>query len=780
MAQNTKHHIVRRVAAILSAAFVASCGSSGGDSSTPVVPVGDGPLTATLGASAADPDGDALTYEWKVTAGSLSSPTGSTVKWTVPEGGGVQFAYLTVSDSRGAYVEKTLALELGAPTGPRVVPDPRNSLYPVSVRDTFEGAPLRMAFSVDRPFGPTSALRSVYVPAETVALTYTGTTGANAQFKDVSISGLSDDYGEVKFPKLPSGQWSISCNRFAQLDCAHSGVDITGQALTLRDLAPSDPNELRLYGHISLADGSLCGISSPYKHKHVGATIEFRGETFSANAYGDYALRIVSGDILTPSTMKFKCEGTELQMAVPIERLNASPDATAEVSVSLQNRAPVVAEIQATASGLAVGQAITETGAAASLQMPRTDHFLTFKGFDTADSACAYYLSIGATPSCGANGKLPDSALRFDEWKRMRKLAPYDGDAHEVHVTYLNQVDLNLVRDMHAIRGSTTDYAFYVCNYPKPASNSSMDIDAAIANAKAGKNLVACVAMDYSVTDGTNLNSTLAAYRPFTKFYVFGPDGALISSVNLDGRGEKFVPGSCVVCHGGSKYAGQFPTTTFPVSFDANGPSGDLGARFLPFDVGNYQFSTTDPGLTGQLQQLGIKRLNFYIRDIERDFSFVPPSKAGPPPAPEPTATIALIEGWYAGSLDPEIPSFSDTSYVPPAWQPGGTAAGASNTSQAFYGQVISRYCRTCHTALPNFNWDADFPGLAYSYKICGGGASIGTNAAMANSKQTFDLFWEAVRTNSTTRELVGEHLGCKSGGVSYFAPAPDPLGASH
>jgi hypothetical protein len=69
-------------------------------------------------------------------------------------------------------------------------------------------------------------------------------------------------------------------------------------------------------------------------------------------------------------------------------------------------------------------------------------------------------------------------------------------------------------------------------------------VDTAVANGVNNQNLVACVAMDYVVSPRVN------GGKPFTRFLIFGPSGELLPSVNLDGRGEKFVPGACVACHG--------------------------------------------------------------------------------------------------------------------------------------------------------------------------------------------------------------------------------------
>ena len=117
-------------------------------------------------------------------------------------------------------------------------------------------------------------------------------------------------------------------------------------------------------------------------------------------------------------------------------------------------------------------------------------------------------------------------------------------------------------------------------------------IDKTIENAAAGKNLVACVAMDYSAAPGVNEG------KPFTRFLIFGPSGELLPSVNLDGLGEKFVPGTCVGCHGGNKYAGKFPE-------DGTGPA-NIEAHFLPFDIRAFAFHSSKPGLTKADQEEAI------------------------------------------------------------------------------------------------------------------------------------------------------------------------------
>jgi hypothetical protein len=147
--------------------------------------------------------------------------------------------------------------------------------------------------------------------------------------------------------------------------------------------------------------------------------------------------------------------------------------------------------------------------------------------------------------------------------------------------TYINKVDLNLARvqQSHYLRvepdrGSGLQS---LGRYGLLQPYASRHRHSSVENAAANKNLVACVAMDYTISPGVNNN------QPFIRFYIFGPNGQLLPSVNLDGRREKFVPGTCVVCHGGDHYAGKFPE---------NGTGfANVGGHFLPYDAGNFEFA---------------------------------------------------------------------------------------------------------------------------------------------------------------------------------------------
>jgi hypothetical protein len=354
----------------------------------------------------------------------------------------------------------------------------------------------------------------------------------------------------------------------------------------------------------------------------------------------------------------------------------------------------------------------------------RPAKFLAMKGLDTRLSGCLYYKAIGAVRDCETEnphkkGNFKGGAISFEDWKRTVRIDQYaPAGTPQSRAVFVNRVDLNLTRDHHSVSYGVGATAGYVCNHPGPdldpktLSATQDDIDKAIDNAVAGKNLVACVAMDYSVSRGVNNDV------PFTRFLIFGPSGELLPSVNLDGRGEKFPPGTCTVCHGGNKYTGKFPE-------DGTG-TADLEAHFLPFDIGNFEFHSPADS-TKKAQQEAIYQLNQNVLNTNTN-----------------RAERELIAGWY-----PPGPHIQFEGFNP--------------AGQDFYLNVIARSCRTCHIAqrdefsIRDLNFSKagsttdDTPDSARSivlrgFKelVCGQTDDLLRAYAMPNSAVTFDLFWRS------------------------------------
>jgi hypothetical protein len=100
------------------------------------------------------------------------------------------------------------------------------------------------------------------------------------------------------------------------------------------------------------------------------------------------------------------------------------------------------------------------------------------------------------------------------------------------------------------------------------------------------------------------------------------------------------------------------------------------------------------------------------------------------------SSTKELIAGWYANGS-----SHMDKSWVPTGWK---------NTTNdiAYYQNVYSRHCRTCHVNMPHDfpSTDSNLAGNAEMYHlkqlICGGHWGHWRNHTMPNSMVTFNRFW--------------------------------------
>jgi subtilisin-like proprotein convertase family protein len=164
----------------------------------------------------------------------------------------------------------------------------------------------------------------------------------------------------------------------------------------------------------------------------------------------------------------------------------------------------------------------------------------------------------------------------LEAWKAVNGYGASTDD--EAHAIYTNNADLGFGRRM-AMRSLNGRTSFYVQNY------------ASVEDAAADRNLIATVAMEYSPPAKGVESSPY-----FTKFFAFGPDGKRITRVDLDGRGPKSQPGVCLACHGGGSPA-------------PDAAPGDLGARFIPFDLDSFRYST-QRALTRADQEPAFKRLN--------------------------------------------------------------------------------------------------------------------------------------------------------------------------
>jgi cytochrome c553 len=163
---------------------------------------------------------------------------------------------------------------------------------------------------------------------------------------------------------------------------------------------------------------------------------------------------------------------------------------------------------------------------------------------------------------------------------------------------------------------------------------------------------------------------------------------------------------------------------------------GDLGAYFLPFDVGNFAFASGDGKLERSLFTLN-EFVLFYVDDA---IATANSNSAGwsTDEMAQGAYFSKLFAGWYPGP-----PTFN-TEYVSPTY-------GAD--SDRFYRDVIARSCRTCHVAIAGKNWDLQQPPTPAppmpqmprdsNLFVCGDRTDAPLlSHAMPNSLVTSDRFW--------------------------------------
>lgn len=692
------------------------------------------PPTVNVTVTASDTQFNPLYYKWQVTDGTIVGTSGASMTWRLPSGPGLHFAYVLVSNGKGGYTERRIAVNtdiIGVPLEKRR-------------RLSFK------ARAAPKPFGNPyrSVLRSGYYVSPTTDIS-NGIYKFGAQAYLDNNNGFktpiatSDRRGYFDIQQVPPGTYDLHCRRDAA-----SAFEVCDTDITIGNEAAYDAFQGnfgstigQITGRVTLKGGRPCGINSEFFGIGVSATAELHDSSdaivagpTSTNEAGQYEFPANASAV----SVVLKCEG-----AAPL-RVGV-PDSNTTFPASLSNffadsEPPIVSNMSAKLNGSEVGLFLPPPAGLPSDSVPFSDFFLSYKGIDNRASACAYYLAIGAVKTCDAAGMFT-KAISFDDWKRATRMEPYLlKGAKEYKATFINRVDLNLTRKHHSVSYSNNRTAAYVCNHLGPSDESQAAADVAISNAIANKNLVACVAMDYSITRGVNGN------KPFVRFLIFGPDGRLLPSINLDGRQEKFVPGVCVACHGGDRYADHFPTAAFG---RPGAGSADIGAHFVPYDTGNFVFSSK-AGLTESEQEEAIYNLNQNVL------------RAGPN-----LAIQELINGWYANS------HVLNKHYTPASW------ASASAPELRFYQKVYASSCRTCHVAMSetlNFDRYSNFVSgpqwlgrgmTRTSLTTCGGSTSWWRNFSMPNSLRTFDLFW-------ATRGAVDDQPSIVQGAVATSSAPVD------
>ncbi len=297
---------------------------------------------------------------------------------------------------------------------------------------------------------------------------------------------------------------------------------------------------------------------------------------------------------------------------------------------------------------------------------------------DTLAYAQAYFAAIDPT----------NAKDTLDKWKTANGFN--SGTGTQVSVVFGDVRDLGYGRRLTVRQNLDGTVAAYVDNYLVNAAAgytyTSVNLDAAVASASR-----------YHIgTNAIEFSPGPAGGASFAKFYNFSPAGVRSTAVDLDGRGEKAMPGPCISCHGGRMdaltppAAGGNPLFAL-VQYAVSGARGDLQARFHPIEVSALDFSST-PGFTRAAQESALKQINRMVLCTYP----IPAATAFPEDACRPIASPNEWQGTpaadqlkdaYGGNGLPNA-VYSDT-FVPASW----AAAGQSS----LYTTVVAPACRVFH-----------------------------------------------------------------------------------
>ncbi len=703
-----------------------------------------GPLVqlAVTVADSGAPSGT-LSYRWKSTDGNIVDVNAPTTTWTLPTGPGLHFAYVLVSNNQGGITERRVAVNTDTIGAPLVIPapasyDPPAAAVPAGLttyRSFFGGGdgelPVLDSFGDKVRYETFRPDVLVYMQDTTTGATFPA--GGAAAAVRTNLQGQYVIHDVLRGNPTVPADFDIWCspdNGVSWARCyGHQGesAEFAFTGNISEHIFSEFPIGSALLGRFRLADDAICGTKNEFFATEITAVatlLDASGAAISGplrlSKDGDYSF----GNVANAASVRITCQSATPQVYAVGSTINGSDNLDLGLKVLAGVKAPVVSDMTATLSAVPVGLFLPPPTGFPSDAVPDPERFLSYKGIDSRKSACQYYKAIGAVKDCDANGNLV-GAINVEDWRRKVKIGSYaTAGTTEYSAVYINQVDLNLTRNQHSISYGPNHTAAYVCNHLGPPSldSTQAEINTAIDNAVAGKNLVACVMMDSIATPGVNDG------KPYTTFLIFGPSGELLPSINLDGRREKFVPGVCVACHGGDKYAGRFPE-------DGTG-GANIGAHFLPYDIGNFAFSDK-PGLTRADQELSLYHLNQNLL------------LAGATPA-----ATELIAGWYAGGS-----TMQNLNYLPPSW----VGQGADDV----YHKVYAHSCRTCHVNLQDeynqYNFDNFDNTRTFAEELsCNNPGYHGQHRkwGMPNSLVTFNRLWNTKGTGNDLTALWAAFLG--------------------
>ncbi|MFC3150848.1 hypothetical protein ACFOEK_07400 [Litoribrevibacter euphylliae] len=252
------------------------------------------------------------------------------------------------------------------------------------------------------------------------------------------------------------------------------------------------------------------------------------------------------------------------------------------------------------------------------------------------------------------------------------------------HVVFRDTKDLGYGRDMYVRETEAGGLAFYVDNYVvifQEGSSSNygpLNLDAALAqdrNRHIGTN-----AIEFSRLDPDDPTSPRVL-----KFFTFSPEEstgeqARLLKANLDGRGIKYMPTMCLVCHGG---------TMLPLNDDGTFPvQSVLSAKYNRLELDSFEYGE-EQGQTRLDQEANLKQLNQWILNSYQEINARNQDTRGKWWG---DYAIEMMEGHYGGA---GLPNDTYDVEVPSGWQASDTRPEGV---EVLFTDVIEPHCVSCHS----------------------------------------------------------------------------------
>lgn len=310
----------------------------------------------------------------------------------------------------------------------------------------------------------------------------------------------------------------------------------------------------------------------------------------------------------------------------------------------------------------------------------------------------------------------------------------------DAQAVYRNAADLGFARVMSVRSNGDGSVAAYVENY------ETLEIAVAAVQSGNRDGLLATVAMEYSAHPDD------PAGTRYTKFFAFDGGDDRVTKLDLDGRGAKFQPGLCLVCHGGRPKPlanGKYPD------------NGAVNAQFLPWDVDTFEFSD-NPRFSREAQEDIFKILNRSALATYPDPAALTEGLWSGRPSRE------LIQGWYGDDSAGSLTDTFNEEFVPIGWRKpenGGPAGNPADVEQ-LYLRVIGPNCRACHSqrgriyAFRREGELIDFSSYAKFNEYRSRTIDLVFDQGnMPNAKVTYDNFWSE-KDGVVAAEVLANHFG--------------------